>query len=279
MAKAARKRPVWRPVTTKVRRVIDALEKQHPGAWTELDFRNAYELLVATVLSAQSTDARVKWTRIYVTAVDGTEFYKEVDVPAGVTTTTIRGHFGAGQILETQFMQPPPPGQLITYCNGRIYIASGKNFFPTEPLRYGLYNPDAGFFMEPERITLLKGMEDGLFLSSDRTYFHAGIGTSEVRRIQVLPYRAIEGAICTVPDTDEAIWLSERGVIRGGNGGSVKNLTDGQVAMETLTRPCIGILERKGHKAIVMIGEEGRSSALAHEDFTAAEAARLSNLE
>jgi len=59
MAKAARKRPVWRPVTTKVRRVIDALETQHPGAWTELDFRNAYELLVATVLSAQSTDARV----------------------------------------------------------------------------------------------------------------------------------------------------------------------------------------------------------------------------
>ncbi|HEX6323679.1 MAG TPA: endonuclease III [Vicinamibacterales bacterium] len=58
MAKAAKKRPVWRPVTAKVRRVIGALEKQHPGAWTELDFTNAYELLVATVLSAQSTDAR-----------------------------------------------------------------------------------------------------------------------------------------------------------------------------------------------------------------------------
>ncbi|HUF24056.1 MAG TPA: endonuclease III [Vicinamibacterales bacterium] len=59
MAKAAKRRPAWRPVTARVRRVIDALEKQHPGAWTELDFRDAYELLVATVLSAQSTDARV----------------------------------------------------------------------------------------------------------------------------------------------------------------------------------------------------------------------------
>jgi endonuclease III len=63
MAKAkssARKRPpAWRPDARRVRRVIAALEKQHPGAWTELDFRNAYELLVATVLSAQSTDARV----------------------------------------------------------------------------------------------------------------------------------------------------------------------------------------------------------------------------
>ena len=40
-------------------RVIDRLEAQHPNAWTELNFTNAYELLVATILSAQCTDARV----------------------------------------------------------------------------------------------------------------------------------------------------------------------------------------------------------------------------
>jgi endonuclease-3 len=59
-AKSAKKpKAMWRPVTAKVRRVIDALSKQHPGAWTELAFKTPYELLVATVLSAQSTDARV----------------------------------------------------------------------------------------------------------------------------------------------------------------------------------------------------------------------------
>src|SRR5260221_1549327 len=42
-----------------VRSILDALESQHPGADTELHFRNAYELLVATILSAQSTDKRV----------------------------------------------------------------------------------------------------------------------------------------------------------------------------------------------------------------------------
>ena len=41
------------------RAVLDALEAQHPGADTELAYRNAFELLVATILSAQSTDARV----------------------------------------------------------------------------------------------------------------------------------------------------------------------------------------------------------------------------
>jgi endonuclease-3 len=41
------------------RHIMDALEAQHPGADTELHYRNAFELLVATILSAQSTDQRV----------------------------------------------------------------------------------------------------------------------------------------------------------------------------------------------------------------------------
>ena len=44
-------------VTT--RRIIDTLAEQHPNADTELHYRNAFELLVATILSAQSTDQRV----------------------------------------------------------------------------------------------------------------------------------------------------------------------------------------------------------------------------
>jgi endonuclease-3 len=41
------------------RKILAALEKHHPNADTELAYRNAYELLVATILSAQSTDQRV----------------------------------------------------------------------------------------------------------------------------------------------------------------------------------------------------------------------------
>lgn len=42
-----------------VRRILDTLETQHPGADTELHYTTPFELLVATILSAQSTDARV----------------------------------------------------------------------------------------------------------------------------------------------------------------------------------------------------------------------------
>ncbi len=41
------------------RRILDKLETQHPDADTELHYRTPFELLVATILSAQSTDQRV----------------------------------------------------------------------------------------------------------------------------------------------------------------------------------------------------------------------------
>ena len=44
---------------TETRHVLDKLETQHPGADTELHYRTPFELLVATILSAQSTDQRV----------------------------------------------------------------------------------------------------------------------------------------------------------------------------------------------------------------------------
>jgi endonuclease-3 len=62
MAKRARtRRRIPKPLKTaaETRRIMKRLGTQHPNADTELHFRNAYELLVATILSAQCTDERV----------------------------------------------------------------------------------------------------------------------------------------------------------------------------------------------------------------------------
>lgn len=45
--------------SAETRRILAALEAQHPDADTELHYENAFQLLVATILSAQSTDQRV----------------------------------------------------------------------------------------------------------------------------------------------------------------------------------------------------------------------------
>src|SRR5215204_5054239 len=55
------RRPIPKPLKTTIetRRILDALATQHPNANTELHFKSAFELLVATILSAQCTDERV----------------------------------------------------------------------------------------------------------------------------------------------------------------------------------------------------------------------------
>jgi len=51
-------------VRSNLRRVISKLAKQHPDPFTELNFRTPFELLVATILSAQCTDKRVNMVTV-----------------------------------------------------------------------------------------------------------------------------------------------------------------------------------------------------------------------
>ncbi|GLH97774.1 endonuclease III [Phytohabitans aurantiacus] len=46
----------------RARKMARLLEETHPDAHCELDFQNAFQLLIATVLSAQTTDVRVNLT-------------------------------------------------------------------------------------------------------------------------------------------------------------------------------------------------------------------------
>jgi endonuclease-3 len=51
--------PPSRALKVRAKRILDLLGEEYPDARCELDFRNPFELLVATVLSAQCTDVRV----------------------------------------------------------------------------------------------------------------------------------------------------------------------------------------------------------------------------
>lgn len=58
-AKKSTSRRPSRPGSTLATALLERLSRAYPGATTELHYRSPFELLVATVLSAQSTDARV----------------------------------------------------------------------------------------------------------------------------------------------------------------------------------------------------------------------------
>ena len=59
MAVRSTKKKSVRRGSSRALQVLRKLYGQHPGADTELDYKDPYQLLVATILSAQSTDAGV----------------------------------------------------------------------------------------------------------------------------------------------------------------------------------------------------------------------------
>ena len=58
-AKYARPTDAVKPGAAPISAVIPRLRREYPDATTELDWKNSLELLVATILSAQTTDVRV----------------------------------------------------------------------------------------------------------------------------------------------------------------------------------------------------------------------------
>lgn len=88
--------------------VAAALEELYPEARTELDHRNALELLVATVLSAQTTDVRVnevtpelftRWPDAKALAGADEAALTEVVRPLGMGVTRARRLIGLGRGL------------------------------------------------------------------------------------------------------------------------------------------------------------------------------------
>jgi endonuclease-3 len=101
------------------REIFDRLDQQHPTADTELNHRNAFELLVATILSAQSTDARVNIVtpvlfRRYPTAADlaaaNPADVEEIIRSTGFYQNKTKSLIGMAQALLERFGSEVPTG-------------------------------------------------------------------------------------------------------------------------------------------------------------------------
>lgn len=96
------------------------LRAQHPDARTELEHRDAFELLVATVLSAQTTDVRVnavtpelfsRWPDAAALARAGTEEVAAVVRPLGMGEMRARRIIGLAQGLRDRHRGQVPDDQ------------------------------------------------------------------------------------------------------------------------------------------------------------------------
>ncbi|WP_203708971.1 endonuclease III [Cellulomonas marina] len=112
----ARETPLGR--TRRARRIDRALAERYPDARCELDFRTPFELLVATVLSAQTTDVRVnlttpalfaRWPDATALAAADPEQVEEVLRPTGFFRAKTRAVIGLSAALVERFAGEVPP--------------------------------------------------------------------------------------------------------------------------------------------------------------------------
>ena len=96
-----------------------------------------------------------------------------------------------------QFKLPLPAGQCIEYFMGCLFVAVNKILYISDPLS-DYYDTRTGYKPFAERITMVRAVDDGLYVSDDRIWFIKGKGNDDFDRIEVYPQRAI-------PNTDVSV--------------------------------------------------------------------------
>jgi len=143
---------------------------------------------------------------------------------------------------ERQFRGQTQAGNFIEYFDARLWVARGNVLYFSDTLAPESLDLRKGFFQFDKDITLLRAVDDGIFVADGKTWFLAGKNPyKDYQRKLCADYDAIAFTDVAV-DTQHikrpqsttagesyqgtaAIWTSEKGICYGFNGGKFKNPT------------------------------------------------------
>lgn len=226
---------------------------------------------------------------IYVTTVDGQTLYWQANIPMGSTEYTINS-LNKGRALETQFMERIPPGQIVRYNKGRMWVAVGDMLVFSPSLRYGLYDPRFTYFRFPAPIDIMQPVQDGVYVVSDTTYFLDGTDPKDTKLDAVYPHKGVRGTGMAVPaskfmedndligDTsqeDVAFWYSTHGAVLGYPGGNVKPVTEDRLSIPEYEKGATLLREENGiRQLITSLTGRGEQNSFGVTDSAVAEVRR-----
>jgi hypothetical protein len=191
-----------------------------------------------------STDPRVVSKGLYLTTPDGEIFFLAAviaNATASVDVLTEADILELNLPLETQYLSPPPAGQLVGYYKGRMFVAVGDTLYPSEPYAYELFDL-RNYISLDGQITMLAAIEDksgaaaGFFIGTDKSCgILTGSGPIDFQYVQKADYGAVLGAVDYVDGSlygDNSVgmralpmWLSEQGICIGMPNMDIVNLT------------------------------------------------------
>jgi hypothetical protein len=168
--------------------------------------------------------------------------------------------------VDTPFATPtvtfkiaPPPGQLINYFNGRLYIARGPVLWFTDAMAFGRVDTRTGFKQFPSNIVMIQPVDGGLFISDEQeTHFMSGASPDKAS-LRAVEKAAIPGSNTSIKGTlfskeiqgTAAFFVTEDGICMGLSDGTVIPMTSSTYKLPTVKRGAIFVREETDRLQLV----------------------------
>ena len=231
---------------------------------------------VVTTALPIPTNPAATLKRLYMSTTDGEVLYMVAEVAAAAQFVSI-STLPSGVELRTEHVSPPPFGVLLAYFNGRIFIVDAADptiVWHTEANAYGHVKLRKNYYKFEAPVTMIVAVDDGLYVASEQTWFIAGAGSAEASQRLVLESGAVFGSAASIPDTTDAIWMSDRGAVIGKSSGVVEVLSGKQVSTGGMIDAAAMVREQNSIRQYVVVGSGSEASALQAGSYAEAEIIR-----
>ena len=121
---------------------------------------------------------------------------------------------------------PMPPGQLIEWYNGRLYVAQNDTIWASDPMYPGQADSRKGFKKFGSRICMMRAVrETGIYVSdSFKTYLMTGLDLNDFALVDIADFPAIPGTDVRIDGSklkepvagEVLLWLTQYGICIGG---------------------------------------------------------------
>ena len=211
-----------------------------------------------------SMNALTKPVDVFVTAVDGSIFYRDRTLPVGTTQQDLSIVASSGEPVEFEQLAPMPAGRMLALHNGRLLAAKGSFVWYSKPYHYALHKPNRDYFGLDADITLLASVEGGVYVAtSGETFFMPGRDVAAASLDKIANYGAIPGTMTTIPNSTDLMWFSPRGPVRASQSGELALLQDRDIAFNPATSGASVLRESNGLRTFIAALQEQASTGAA----------------
>ena len=201
---------------------------------------------------------------IYITPPDGDRLMCASVAPAAFPVYDIVEYM-RGAPARTQFLEPLPPGDIIRWHNGRLFVASGSNLFFSEALRPHLHRPGHSVIPFRGDITMVESVGSGIFVGDERgVWFLRGGDPNDFNQQLVSPTPVVAGSSLVLPAeyfpeqqtrTEGlcAVWLCSDGYAIGTSGGNTLEPQRERIRIPNGLHGKSAFLMRKGRKQVITL--------------------------